>query len=297
MNVSSAYLAVVIIWATTPLAVKWSSMGLDPVSGLFFRMLISAMVGWLLLKILRLPLRWDKQAVHGYLAANLGIVGCMGMVYWGSTKIPSGIVSVIFGMAPIISGLLANRFLGEKAFSILQWGALLLAIGGLALIFVGGADTAALDPEGVIIMIVAVTLFSCSGVWVKRIASEAHPLSHTVGALIFSVPILFIIWTFLVGEFHQASDVKAYAAILYLSIGGSLAGFVCYYYVLSRLAIGKVNLINLVTPVLAMMIGMFVDGETLGFNAWLGVGLICFGLMLFLLFDRQTKQEKALQAS
>lgn len=297
MNVSSAYLAVVIIWATTPLAVKWSSVGLDPVSGLFFRMLISAMVGWLLLKILRLPLRLDKQAIHGYLAANLGIVGCMGLVYWGATKIPSGIVSVIFGMAPIISGLLANRFLGEKAFSILQWLALLLALVGLSMIFAGDADTTALDPLGVIIMLGAVILFSCSGVWVKSVASEAHPLSHTVGALIFSVPVLFVVWMVLVGEFHQASDVKAYAAILYLSIGGSLFGFVCYYFVLSRLAIGKVNLINLLTPMLAMMIGMFVEGETLGFNALLGVGLICFGLMLFLVFDRPPKEEKSLQTS
>jgi len=294
MYVLAAYVLVVLVWSTTPLAVKWSSMGLDPISGLYFRVVISALLGWVVLKFFKLPLRWDKRAIHGYIAANIGIVGCMGLVYWGSTMIQSGIISVLFGLSPIFSGLLARYFLGEKPFSFIQWIALLCCVAGLSLMFVGDMAFESNSLQGLLTVLLAVFLFSCSAVWVKSLAVDSNPLSHTVGSLLFSIPLFTVIWFLTVGHIDPNADMKAYGAILYLAIGGSLIGFVCYYFILNKLTIGKVNLINLLTPVLALLLGMFLDGESINHDAWIGIGIIIVGLFAFLFADRLPLERKRL---
>lgn len=130
MSVPGAYLVVIVIWATTPLAVKWSGEGLDPVPAAASRMLIAAAVGWLLLKWLRIPLPWHREALNSYLAAGLGIFGAMSLVYWGALYLPSGLISVLFGLSPILSGLMAQRWLNDSGLTAARWLGCVTALAG-----------------------------------------------------------------------------------------------------------------------------------------------------------------------
>lgn len=289
MNVSTAYILVVIIWSTTPLAVKWSSVGLDPVSGVLYRMLIASVVGWLLLKLMRIPLRWDVRAMQGYGAAVVGIFGTMSLVYWASTMIPSGIISVLFGLSPIITGMMAQKYLSEPKFNPLHWISFVFAIGGLALLF--GENTAIQGDItfGLVLVLASVFFFSVSGVLVKKFADETiDPLAHTVGALICSIPLFALTW--LMVPHSLTPDNKAIGAIIYLGLGGSLLGFVCYYYVLKKLSATSVTLITLMTPVFALLLGQWLEGERIGLIGWAATGLIGIGLGIYLYGERYRNQ-------
>jgi drug/metabolite transporter (DMT)-like permease len=74
--------------------------------------------------------------------------------------------------------------------------------------------------------------------------------------------------------------VRAEAAIVYLGVFGSVLGFALYYYIVKHVEAGKVALITLVTPVLALLLGSFVNGEVVPGRVWLGAGCICLGLGL-----------------
>ena len=71
---------------------------------------------------------------------------------------------------------------------------------------------------------------------------------------------------------------RAGAAIVYLGVFGSVIGFALYYYVIKHLETSKVALITLITPVIALLLGHWLNGESIGLRLWFGTGLILLGL-------------------
>ncbi len=71
MSVSAAYPGVVLIWSTTPLAIKWSSEGVGFLFGVAARMVSSILICLALIALLSRRMRWhrDRGALLTYLAA------------------------------------------------------------------------------------------------------------------------------------------------------------------------------------------------------------------------------------
>lgn len=285
MSVPSAYITVVLIWATTPLAIKWSSVGLGYSGAAFSRMLLGALVATLLVWVLRKPFPWHVQAQRGYALASVGVLGAMSLVYWSSQFVPSGLISVLFGVSPILSGVLAYWILDERALTPLRILALLCAVAGLSMVFGGEAfalgqiDTDAV--KGLLGLTAATVFFSLSAVLVKRYDIGLDPLAHTAGTLLYSLPGYALLWFCLDGQIPVGFDSRAVWATLYLGVFGSVLGFVAYYFVLQRLPAATVALIPLLTPVLALMLGSALEGEVLSDMALKGAGLIIASLAVY----------------
>ncbi|MEN8214816.1 MAG: EamA family transporter [Pseudomonadota bacterium] len=120
MSVPAAYLGVIIIWSTTPLAIKWSGETgfLFGVSG---RMLLGALLCILIIALWRLEFPWHRAARRSYWAASVTIYGAMIITYWGAQFIPSGLISVLFGISPIVTSLLSIIWLNDRTISPTQW--------------------------------------------------------------------------------------------------------------------------------------------------------------------------------
>ena len=94
MSVPLSYITVILIWTTTPLAIKWSSEGPGFVFAVSSRMILGALLAMLLAMILRLHIPWHKSAIKAYLYSGLGIAVSMMFVYWAAQFIPSGWISL-----------------------------------------------------------------------------------------------------------------------------------------------------------------------------------------------------------
>jgi drug/metabolite transporter (DMT)-like permease len=232
--------------------------------------------------LLRIPYRLDARARIAYIASGLGIYGAMLFSYWGSLYIPSGWVSVIFGTSPVITGILAWLFLGEKLtrFRILG---LLLGLLGLGIIFLQSShltDTAIL---GVALIILGVISQTSTAVWLKKINAQQHGLVMTTGGLWVSIP-LFLLTALLFSEpvpTLQEIPLQAASAIIYLAIFGSLLGFSLYYFLIHALEASTVSLITLITPVTALLLGMWFNNEAISTHVIIGTACILLGLISF----------------
>ncbi|MBK8972501.1 MAG: DMT family transporter [Hahellaceae bacterium] len=282
MSVPAAYLAVVFVWSTTPLAVAWSSETVNPVVAAGARMAIAAAVGLIITTVMRLPIPWDRKSVGSYLYSVVSIFGGMLCTYLAIRYIPTGLVSVVFGLTPMMSGFLAQRLIGERPFTPLQWLSFVLSLSGLGYIFLKGLQLESHGVYGIILMLIAVFLFSYSGVMVKKQAAAVHPLPHTVAALALSVPLFVLAWWMLDSTVPRVDfDSHSPWAILYLAIFGSLIGFGCYFYVLKHLSAATTSLITLITPVFAMGLGHVLHGERFSSHQAIGALLIMGGLALY----------------
>lgn len=281
MSVPIAFVTVIAIWATTPLAIKWSAVGAGYAFAVMARMMIGVALALVLIALWRVRLPLHARARRSYLVAGLGLFGGMYCTYWGARYIDSGLVSVLFGLAPLITSLLAALWLGESALKPARIAGMLLGLAGLVVIFATGATlngTHALAGMGA--LLVAVTIYSISLVWVKRIGDDSPPLATTAGSLLVATPLFTLMWWLTGAELPVDAPPRALVAIVYLGVFGSVLGFALYYYVIKHAEAARVALITLVTPVLALMLGSVLNGEVVSTRVWTGTGLICLGLSL-----------------
>lgn len=279
-SIGSAYLGVVAIWSTTPLGIVWSGQGVHFTVPLFVRMAIGLAVcgQWLLLNRIGLPL--DLNACKSYAYAGVSIWASMLCTYWGAQFIPSGLISVVFGLSPILTGLFAWLWLREDAFTPLKLMGMALGLAGLVLIFGDSIRSGSARHWGVAAVLLAVTLQAWGLVAVKRLQAEIPAMAQTTGALAITVP-LSGLSLLLLGTWPAQVPVRTALAMVYLGVFGSAIGFSLYYYLIRQLEAGRVALITLITPVTALLLGMALNGERLSLRIVAGCTLILLGLVLY----------------
>lgn len=278
MSIPAAYLGVIIIWSTTPLAIKWSGEGAGFLFGVVGRMVLGTVLCLVMLQVLRVKLPWHRQARRTYLAASIGIYGAMLSTYWASQFIPSGWISVVFGLTPLVTSVLASVWLGERSLAPSKVAGMLSGLLGLGVIFASGLSLGTQAVYGIAAVSLAVLLHSASAVGVKRLGASLPALAVTAGGLLFALPFYLATWFLLDGAWPAAIPPRAAASILYLALFGSTVGFVLYFYVLKHIAAAQVALITLVTPVAALLIGSWLNGEIVSARVGAGTALILFGL-------------------
>lgn len=279
MQVFAAFAAVVIIWSTTPLAIQWSSEGQGFLFSVFSRMLLGTLLCLVIIKAMGIPLPWHKHARQAYLAATMSIYGAMLCVYWGAQFIPSGIVSVIFGLTPIVTGILAVVWLGERRYTATRVIGLITALLGLVVVFGGSYSLGEKALFGIAALLIAISLTAVSTVWLKRINAGLSPVAVTTGALIISTLLYFFTWLIFGGGLPTSVPTRALTATIYLGVFGSVLGFILFFYLLKNIEASRATLMTLLTPVLALLLGHAFNNERVGIEVWLGTAMILTGLM------------------
>lgn len=277
MPVGPAYFAIIFIWSTTALGIRWSVDGVGFLFGIASRMSIALALTLVLCRLLRVSIPHDKRALETYFAAGVLQYCSMMLTYWGAQYVPSGLIAVLYGTGPIWTGLFASWWLAER-FSRQKLLGLIMGLVGLAVInrsslLVG--PQAALAVGGVLLGALVQAL---STVWVKRIGGAHDPFAITAGSLTLALPLYLVSWWLFGGGVPADVPVRTMAAIAYMSTVASVAGFSLFFYLLRHLPASRVALIQLITPVTALLLGHAFNREAIDPAVWLGTMLILLGL-------------------
>ena len=294
-KIQASYLAVVIIWSTTPLAIQWSGRGVSYLFGVTARMVIGLAVCLLLLRLMRLPMDWQRKALLTYLAAGLGIYAAMLCVYWGAQYIPSGWISVLFGLTPIVTGVMARRFLGERALGGVRLVGVFTGIMGLVVVFYGSLHFSENAWYGVVALLCSVTLHSASTVWTKYLGFHGHGLVIVAGwwaaggGAALSVDLVAAGGTLACTDSAQSDGRDT---VSWGNCHG--AGICCLFYVLRHVDATRVALLTLMTPILALWLGRWLNDESLSWPVVAGTVLILSGLLLYEFGERRENSLRVL---
>lgn len=278
MSVLFAYLAVILIWSSTPLAIQLSQQELPFYTSLSLRMWGSAILSMPLLMIFRQSLIFTPKALLSYFAGAIGVYGAMIFVYWGANYVPSGLISVIFGLSPMLSGVLGYFWLKERELTAARIIALLLGVLALYVVIIGQLNLGGQAWRGILGTLLSVLCFAISAVAVKQVNAGLNPLVQTSGTLWVSSMGFVITLPFFGLDIPAGVSLNNWIGLGYLISCGSLLGFILYFYILKHLPTARVALITLIAPVLAMIWGNILKDEVMPLESILA----CIGLLLAL---------------
>lgn len=289
MGVPVAFVTVVLVWTTTPLGIHISNESFSFISSATLRMLGGVALASLVLLYLRQGLLLRK-AWLSYLAGTVGVFGAMLLTYWSAQFIPSGLIAVLYGLAPIASALLARAILRE-AITGYQLAGLALSLTGLFLVFQDELVLGGEGYKGVIGVSMASILFPFSSIMVRKISAPVSPMQQTAGTLLLSSIAYCAVWLAIDGKMPTDVSERSVIAVLYLAAFGSVIGFGAFFYLVQRVSAAQVAVIPVITPVLAVLVGAVFNNEVLGSSTLMGAACIVLAVIFAELGQQRLKQK------
>ena len=280
MRVGFAYLAMVLIWSTVPLALKWSVVGYGFLFAAGARVsiaLICMLPVMLLLQRQGLPL--NRPAICTYCVSALNFLAAA-LLYWGAQFVPSGWLGVTFGTMPFITAVMAAIWLGERSLTPLKLSGLVIGFCGVLIVFITASEVGEDAFFGLLAAVGAVTIAAAVPIAIRRIGAPLSGFEITVGGLGIAMPIYLTVWLVIDGQWPSEISTRATWTLLYIGVVGTAVVFTLFYYTLRHLSVTQVSLIGMVTPILALFIGVVINNEQISPRIWLGTALIIVALVL-----------------
>lgn len=278
------------IWGSTWLFIKLGLNDLPPLTfaGIRFLFASSILVAIILARGVRWPRKrseWLLIAVVGWLQFSLNY----GLVFWGEQRIPSGLAAVLQSTFPAFGLVIAHFYLPEEPITRKKVIGVLLGIIGVGIVF---SDQMSFAGRSALLGSVALVLSAFCGsygnVLVKAYGTQLDPFVLAAGQMVCGFPPLLALGIAREGNpFHFHWTPTAMISLAYLVLVGSVVAFTLFYWLVRRMDVVNTMLIALVTPVVAVVLGMIVLHERFNWRLFAGAGCIISGIGLIVLRKRQ----------
>ena len=286
-----AFAALYTIWGSTYLAIQKAGAAMPPLLMVGSRFLVagSVLLAWCWATGQIRPgdltrRTWAAAAVVGF---GLMLIG-NGGVALSVQRIPTGISAVVVALTPmwlVLFDWLQHRHRRPSAAVIL--GIALGVAGIITLKFGEAGSTHQLDIIGIVMNIVATLGWAAASIWGRTAARATSPVTTCAmqmlvgGLIVLAVGPLVEDWsTVRVTELPSTF----WWSWSYLIVFGSLCGFTAYIWLLQHVSAAKVGTYAYVNPIVALAIGIAVNGEELTAARVVACGLILVGVVVITLF-------------
>ena len=273
------------IWGTTWLAIRLSLHYVPPMTGVGVRFMFAGLIMFAVAGFTRIRERppWKVVIVLAISLFGLNYV----LNYLAETHVSSGLTAVLFGTVPFFTFLFSHWLLEEPT-TTRMWVGSVLAFAGVVIISILGGVSGSFW-----YMLCAVGA-GCSAafanVYAKR-HSHYAPLATLPPAMLIAGTAVAILG--LVFEHPSLSRLLApqsVALVLYMAIGGSAVTFFINMWLLQRISASVVALSALIIPVIAVLVGVALGGESFSARDVIG-GVFVLGGIWFALRDRKAAIE------
>ena len=280
------------IWGSTWLFIKLGLADLPPLTFAGIRFVIACAILFVIIRLrhVRLPRAradWILLSVSGILSFGLNY----GLVFWGEQYISSGLAALLQATLPAFGLVFAHLYLPGERLSWAKIGGVVLGVCGVGVVFsnqlaIAGSQALA----GCVALILSAMFAAYSNVLVKKYGKHLDPAILAGGQMFSGLLLLLAVGISLEGNpLHFHWTPIALISLLYLAVVGSVIAFLLYYWLVLNMDVTKSMLIALVTPVVAVLLGMIVLDEQIGWRTLAGGAMIMSGIA-FIVVRRAKKK-------
>ena len=293
-----AFAIIYFVWGSTFLAIRVGVHEVPPflLAGMRFFVAGIVLYGWMRLKGTPAP---TMREWGGATLLALAIFVCdYGLLFWAERRVPSGIASVMLATIPAFMALSEILIMRTQKLTLRLAIALLLGLGGVAVLVnrsVSFGD-APIDTLGACALIFAAASWSVASALSRRVPLPSAKVMSS-GAQMLAGGILLTLTAALLGEFRgfrvQAVSGKAWLALAYLIVAGSIIGFTAYVWLIHHESPTKVGTYAYVNPVVAVLVGYFLGGEAIGPRTIIGAVCVLIGVVVITTTPGKKESEPA----
>jgi len=283
LAVFAAFFAIYAIWGSTYLAIWYAVAAIPPLYTAGFRHWIAGtiLLVWALAKGQRPTWAQIKASlVIGFFFFLLG----HGTLHWAETKLPTGLAALIIASEPIWVFLMACA--AEKRWRMNGYLLAGVAIGLGAVGLLLGRDVLNAGREvfiGAVAVLIGAISWSAGIIYSRRSHLSCSPLLLSALSLLAGSVMLFATGTIFC-EYRGFSIVnvpaRAWLALAYLIIFGSVIAFTAYNWLLEHYSPTLVATHTYVNPIVAVLLGWWLANEHVSFNVLLSCGMVVAAVFL-----------------
>jgi DME family drug/metabolite transporter len=188
---------------------------------------------------------------------------------------------VAIGSAPVVTGLVARAFAGERLGR--RWaGATALGCAGVCTLVLGGGSGGEVSLPGVGLALLAGSGYAGYAV-AGKVLMDQGATPEALMASVFSIGAVVLIPLLALVPTGELASAQGLALALYLGALPTAAAYILFARGLERIGAGETATLTLAEPVTAAALGFAVLGERPGVAAVLGAALVLAGLALLAL--------------
>ncbi len=271
-------MSLVLLWGTSFMFISISVEMVDPLSVVFARVLIGAILlaSVVYVKGLRLPFTWNVWLAF-FLMGLMGNALPFFLITWGQLSVDSGIAGMIMAIMPLITMVLAHYFVEGETLNRYKMIGFMLGLGGITLllgpVFKGGSQAIL----GGIAIFIAAASYAVNTILVRRLP-KFNPIVGAAGVLIAASLIMLPVWMLKASPITDQISAKSMIAVVWLGIGPTAIATLVLFAVIERAGPTFLATINYMIPVVAFFSGAFILSEPLELSSLFALGIILSGI-------------------
>jgi drug/metabolite transporter (DMT)-like permease len=230
-------------------------------------------------------LKGDKMPFSPGLWGAFFVIGAINnvipfsLIVWGQTHIESGLASILNGTTPIFSVVLASLLTREERLTPNRISGVLIGWAGVTVLIgiesLGGFGVKVL---GQIAVLGAAVSYAFAAIYGRRF-KDLSPLVVAAGMLTASTVMMTPVALVIDNPWQFSPGLHTIMAVIGLAAVSTSLAYLIYFRVLATSGATNILLVTFLIPISAILLGATVLGERLGWNAFVGMGLIFIGLI------------------
>lgn len=264
---------VYVLWGSTYFGIKVAIESLPPMGMLAVRFLAAGALLYAFLRWRGAPRptaqEWRASALVGLLLLG----GGTGLVTLAERDASSSVAAMVIAVSPLFASLFA-RLWGERT-SGREWVGIGIGLVGIVLLNVGELRA---TPLAAGLLILAPLCWTFGSQWSRRLPLPAGLMGSAAEMLTGAVLLGGL--SLVMGERWGTPTPASLWALGYLAVFGSLVAYSAYMYLVAHTRPALATSYAYVNPVVAVLLGVGLGGESLTGLGWLALAVILAGVVL-----------------
>ena len=270
-------MVLVALWGTSFMVTAISVDTIDPISVVFYRLVLGAAV--LTLAVYAggqiIPLEWRTWG--GFLVmAIAGNALPFFLISWGQQTVDSGVAGMIMAIMPLLTMVLAHYFVANEKLNRYKIIGFALGISGIILllgpVFKGGGR----EFWSGLAIFAAATCYAVNSILIKRLP-RFNPMVGACGVLIMASLVMLPVWLLAAPENNSISQ-DSMMAVVWLGVGPTGVATIILFLVVDRAGPTFLSTINYLIPVVAFFCGTWLLSEPVSWQHFMALATILGGI-------------------
>lgn len=288
-RVLAAFLLFVVIGGGASLAIRVTYRELPPFWSATIRFALAAAILWAMVAIKKLPLPKGRALAGAVLFGTLTVGLAFVLIGWGLVKTPASTYQTLMALVPLLTVFLSAVHGLE---SITRRGIIgaLLAVAGIAVTVGLGRGAVSLELPRILAILAAAVCIAEGGVLVKRFPRNPPIMTNAIGMTMGMI--ILAAASLLSGErWFVPTQASTWAALLYLIVLVTVAGFVLYLFVLEHWTASGASYGFVLFPLVTILLAALFFDEVITINFLVGAALVLAGVLVGALLPAPKKTE------